>query len=325
MKKSALFILILFQVAIGFAQKYDPFKSIGKKSKVLTAYGDRFVEDFDYDTIQRIGSVLFNIKTKQIVELLPDEKIFKKYSNNSSASRWYQVDPLAEKGKNISYSPYTFVLNNPISYADNDGRDAVKVIDAQNKTITITAVYYVATAKGFKGDPMVGYNAKDVERLNKSINSELNGGNGYKVSEGDYAGYTVKFNLTFKDGGTLDNSKEASAGEAMDGHPIGNSFTVVDGNRIAYFKEKENEDDGTTSQVGGATRASKEIMMNSNTDTKRNRIHEIFHTLFFNQDGAAKGIGSYSRADYPNQADINTLINNTKLPAVEKKKDDEKQ
>jgi len=121
--KTLLIILLVATTSILHAQEYNPYKSIGKKGKIVTAYGNRFVEVFDYDTIQRIGSVLINTRTKKIVKLLDSTTLLKKYSDNSSSSRWYSVDPLAAKGKNISVSPYVFVGDNPISRVDPDGRD----------------------------------------------------------------------------------------------------------------------------------------------------------------------------------------------------------
>lgn len=49
-------------------------------------------------------------------------------------------------------------------------------------------------------------------------------------------------------------------------------------------------------------------------ENNRSRIHEVFHTLFFDNDNANSGIGSYTCDDMPNQADINMLINNDRLP-----------
>jgi hypothetical protein len=107
------------------AQEYNPFKSIGKKGKILTLSKGKYVEVFDYDTVQRIGTVLFNIKTKKIVKLLNAEEVNRKFSDNSSASRWYSPDPLAYKY--FSLSPYNFVANNPIINIDPDGREIVGV------------------------------------------------------------------------------------------------------------------------------------------------------------------------------------------------------
>ncbi len=321
--KPLLIASFLFATLAATAQDYNPFKSIGKKGKILTLSKGKYVEVFDYDTIQSIGTVLYNIRTKKVVKLLDADKTFEKFSDNSSASRWYSPDPLAAKGKNISYSPYVYTFNNPINYVDPDGQDGIKVIDNKNKTITIRAVYYVQTDKGFKQNPVTGYSEKDVKNLNESINKTLNG-KGYSVSEGDYKGYSVKFDLAFKSGGTLDEAKDSKAGEKVDGISVGNTFTVGDGNKIGYFKVKENEEAGTESQVGGVTESHTNVTMNSNTDTKRNRIHEVFHTLFFDNDDAKNGIGSYQRSDLPNQGDINKLVNNATLPAIIKKDEEKK-
>jgi len=85
--KILLLVWLLGFVTVARSQEYNPYKSIGKKAKVLTAYNGKFVEVFDYDSVQRIGSVMINIHTKKIVKLLDVKKTFKKYSNNSSSSR----------------------------------------------------------------------------------------------------------------------------------------------------------------------------------------------------------------------------------------------
>jgi hypothetical protein len=116
---SATFILLVSLTAT--AQEYNPFKSIGKKAKILTLSKGKYVEFFDYDTIQRIGTVLINIRTKKVIKLLNSEATLKKFSDNSSTSRWYSVDPLAHKY--FSSSPYNFVDNNPISRIDPTGKN----------------------------------------------------------------------------------------------------------------------------------------------------------------------------------------------------------
>lgn len=108
------------------AQEYNPYKEIGKKVKVLTLSKGKYDEFFDYKDIQRIGTVMFNIRTKKIVQLLNADSIFKKFSNNSSASRWYSPDPHAEKY--ASLSPYSAFANNPINVVDPDGRDIILVV-----------------------------------------------------------------------------------------------------------------------------------------------------------------------------------------------------
>lgn len=115
-------ILLLSVTGICQAQDYNPYKGIGKKGKIVTLSNGKYDEVFDTDSIQRIGTVLINIYTKQVVKFLDAEEVYKKSSNNTSASRWYSVDPLADQF--TSWSPYNFVYNNPIRFVDPDGRAA---------------------------------------------------------------------------------------------------------------------------------------------------------------------------------------------------------
>jgi hypothetical protein len=112
-------------------KEYNPFESIGKKGKIITAYGDKFVEVFDTDSVQRIGSVLFNIYEKKIVLLLNADSLFNEVSDNSSASRWLSIDPKADKYH--EWSPYVFAADNPIRYNDPDGGEFV---DPNGKRMT---------------------------------------------------------------------------------------------------------------------------------------------------------------------------------------------
>jgi len=120
-----LLLVLTFTISLSAlqAQDYNPYKSIGKKAKILTGYNGKYVEVFDYDTIQRIGSVLFNSRSRKISKLLDGSKTFGKYSDNSSSSRWYSVDPLANTPKNYSVSPYAFVKDDPILLVDPNGAD----------------------------------------------------------------------------------------------------------------------------------------------------------------------------------------------------------
>ena len=231
---------------------------------------------------------------------------------------WHSIDQMAEKY--FSFSPFVYVFNNPIKCIDPNGKDGVVIVDKENKVLTIRANYYVPTTeiKGGYNGPM--YKASEVDQLNSSINSTLNTNN-YSVTEGEYKGYSVRFDLQFKEGGNQIETYFKLGSDNIDGNPISNTFEKGNSEQYPRFKEKDNGD-GTVSIVGGFTSNQNQIIMNSSTDTKRNRIHEIFHTLFFNHDKADKGIGSYKRSDMPNQDDINMLINNPNLPKIEQKKDE---
>ena len=51
----------------------------------------------------------------------------------------------------------------------------------------------------------------------------LNGLN-LKVSEGKYAGYSIKFDLEFRRGGTIEESEQKAQKEKIGGYSVGNRF-----------------------------------------------------------------------------------------------------
>jgi RHS repeat-associated protein len=125
--------LILLSVASAAnAQDYNPYKAIGKKGNVVTLTHGKYVEHFDTDTLQRMGSVIINTRTKKVVRFLhQNDTTF----NNGSPSRWLSIDPLASKYPSIS--PYAFVANNPIIYVDPNGAEIVLAGSAQDVGATV--------------------------------------------------------------------------------------------------------------------------------------------------------------------------------------------
>ena len=245
---------------------------------------------------------------------------------DSELSGWLSVDPMSDKYPSLS--PYIYCYNNPVIMKDPNGNDGVAVVNNENKTITIKAVYYVQTVPSFPSSEHTSYTTEQLQSIQntaytpeevKSMQTEINdflNNQNYQVTEGEYSGYKVNFDLQFKEGGESLTLEEKAKNEFYGGIPIGNCFKRGDKNSFPLFKTRYNKETGNYETIGGVTQDKNLIVMNEKYDDLRNRIHEVFHTLFFNRDRANDGIGSYSTNDMPNQNDINVLINNENLPKI---------
>lgn len=241
---------------------------------------------------------------------------------DASLGRWMNMDPLAEK--NISFSTFAYTENNPINMFDPDGKDGIKIIDCENKTITIKAVFYVQSEnRSYPGSTKMkylsGYSENQILKMNK-IDDNLNELN-LTIKEGDYKDYTLKFDLDFREGGTVAQSLDSANKETFEGVSIGNSLTIANSVMYAPFRTVETQvSEDTTSQtaVGGITDSNKHITMNKSKDTYMNRLHEIFHVFGFEHPeevGGSNGIMKYP-PEKPNQNDANYLLNNNFLPTI---------
>jgi RHS repeat-associated protein len=125
MKKSLLLFSVMFGVFSAMAQ--NPFAEYGYTPKIATLSQGKYTETFDNDTLVQIGSVLFNTRSKQIVAFVQTDTLYSEATLEPDiVSRWLSPDPLADEY--TSWSPYNYVMNNPIIYIDPDGR---KVVFAQ--------------------------------------------------------------------------------------------------------------------------------------------------------------------------------------------------
>lgn len=99
----------------------NPFKQFGYKAKVATLSKGKYLEVHDLDSIVTIGSIRFHVDRKQIVGTSIRDTIHGIYARpiGDMPSRWLSPDPLAEEFP--SWSPYSFVYNNPIKYTDPTG------------------------------------------------------------------------------------------------------------------------------------------------------------------------------------------------------------
>lgn len=117
-----IYAIFLLLGQVSFAQNTNPFKSIGKEAEVLTLSKGKYIEVHNNDSLQRIGSVIVNVNTGTIYELLDVDTLYSESTLDPTIiSRWYSPDPLESKYPNMS--PYVFAANSPIAFYDTDGRD----------------------------------------------------------------------------------------------------------------------------------------------------------------------------------------------------------
>ncbi len=140
MKKTNSILTLLLTLSLSaFSQTND----------VATLSKGRYIEVFENDTLQRIGSVMFNTVSNKIEYFIEESDSVVKQSTESS--RWMSMDPLAAKYP--SMSPYNFVANNPILLVDIDGRDfIVKNTAAQQKTTAAFSIIFNNSSAAFSFD-----------------------------------------------------------------------------------------------------------------------------------------------------------------------------
>ena len=63
---------------------------------------------------------------------------------NGNIEEGMVTDPLQEKY--ASFSTYYYANNNPLLFIDFNGKDGARIVDEDNKTLTIKADYFVITA-----------------------------------------------------------------------------------------------------------------------------------------------------------------------------------
>ena len=151
--------------------------------------------------------------------------------------------------KYASLSPYVYCADNPIKLVDPNGEDYDVVVDNDNKTITIKAVYYTAN--------------KDREKLQQGLDEWNSQSGKYSFVRGkgeEKISYTINFELTIADG---DFESTAEAAEAM---PLDGSTNL--------FSFNDNIDESER----GITRGGRVIEVRTDAPS-RTIPHEIGHTI----------------------------------------------
>lgn len=112
------------------ARAQQPFEQFGIKVKILSLSNGRYPEYYPNDSLRRIGSVVYDTRLKRVASLLPADSLVGRVQSDIT-SRWWVIDPMAEKFAHIT--PYAYVSNNPVRFKDPDGREEKDVILRGNK------------------------------------------------------------------------------------------------------------------------------------------------------------------------------------------------
>ncbi len=119
MKKYYLLFVLVMYFTIGYSQT-NPFEKFGYEPKIATLSKGKYIEDFDNDSIVKIGSVLLNIYSGKITGFVVTEVRYSEATLEPEiVSRWMNPDPLADE--RVWVNPYNFVQNNPIIRIDPSG------------------------------------------------------------------------------------------------------------------------------------------------------------------------------------------------------------
>jgi hypothetical protein len=117
-----LFTLLLTATLSAQHEPIQPFEQeLGVKVKIMTLSHGKYQETFANDSLLRIGSVMYNQCTGEVVAIVVDDTLYGEYNLRPEVvSRWLSPDPLAAKFPN--WSPYNYVENNPVRWVDPDGQ-----------------------------------------------------------------------------------------------------------------------------------------------------------------------------------------------------------
>ncbi len=165
------------------------YESIGKKAEILTLSNGKYQEIFPNDTLVRIGTVLFNTVTNEVVDFVTETDTTN-YAAADVSSRFLSIDPIGRKYPELT--PYQFASNTPIQAIDLDGLEELHYFnDQKDKYLGLRMVIKILTETGIAGEILQSF-AKDntktdmyynVDNLSGTTRGETRLYIGYKLKE----------------------------------------------------------------------------------------------------------------------------------------------
>ncbi len=155
---------------------------------------------------------------------------------------WNQTEPLYDKY--LSFSPYSYAINNPLLLKDINGEDVIVTIDGDNIKFTVN-IFYRSYEK-YK-DINTNLTDKQIDYYKENINKALKQWSEIKTIDYEGKTYNISFEFNFKETESEEESQIFNSIDKNEGYNIalpspdesGNP-RVVSGNRL-FFPNIENK------------------------------------------------------------------------------------
>jgi uncharacterized protein RhaS with RHS repeats len=172
------------------------------------------MENIKNDTLVRIGSVLYNQLTHEVVTVVTQDTLYGEFDLKSEVvSRWLSPDPLASKYSN--WSPYNYAINNPVLFVDPDGMEIIISIKGRGEEADKQRAEILSNLRSLTNDKLDIDRDGKVSIASRSDNDSKSTGTdlvrnlieGVKMDDGTTKNYTVTITKGENNGTDPVNSK----------------------------------------------------------------------------------------------------------------------